>query len=240
MNTYKLDLKAYCQRIRYKGKLDVSLETLEKLHLFQVMNVPFENLDLQMHHYSLDHTAEQSKNSAIQNPSYIIDLTLKNLEEKIVFGRKSECDTDIIAKINENLQDQKKKKRSKTLLNKSVLASKPIDIPSRERAFSLNDSLSSPQSPSLFSSEKQFISKYDIVNTKKPKFNHKHNGRGGYCFENNGLFSAVLSQIGFNVKNLLARVYTPPKIPENCAENHQIILVSNLGENNESYICDVG
>ncbi len=32
-------------------------------------------------------------------------------------------------------------------------------------------------------------------------------GRGGYCFEQNGLFSAILREIGFKVTNLSARVH---------------------------------
>ena len=33
-----------------------------------------------------------------------------------------------------------------------------------------------------------------------------HNSRGGYCFEQNGLFAAVLKQLGFNCTTLAARV----------------------------------
>jgi len=34
-----------------------------------------------------------------------------------------------------------------------------------------------------------------------------HQGRGGYCFENNLLFMAVLTALGFTVRGITARVY---------------------------------
>src|SRR5437867_3136447 len=33
-----------------------------------------------------------------------------------------------------------------------------------------------------------------------------HGGRGGYCFEQNALFAAVLEEVGFRVKRLAGRV----------------------------------
>jgi N-hydroxyarylamine O-acetyltransferase len=59
--------------------------------------------------------------------------------------------------------------------------------------------------------------------------------RGGYCFEHNGLFFAMLAQLGFEVQLLLARVvYTGTVHP---GLTHRLTLVT-LGE--ERYIADVG
>jgi len=59
--------------------------------------------------------------------------------------------------------------------------------------------------------------------------------RGGYCFEQNGLFLAALHAIGFEARALLARVWlfateTPPK-------THQVLLVALNGED---WIADAG
>jgi N-hydroxyarylamine O-acetyltransferase len=63
-----------------------------------------------------------------------------------------------------------------------------------------------------------------------------HDHRGGYCFEQNALFLAVLTQLGFNAHPLSARVrfqrprdYTP-------ARTHLLIRV----ELDQSYLADVG
>lgn len=61
------------------------------------------------------------------------------------------------------------------------------------------------------------------------------NGRGGYCFEMNGIFSLALKKIGFRVTNLLARVsidesrYSP--------KTHQVMLVET---GNKLWLSDVG
>ncbi len=64
-----------------------------------------------------------------------------------------------------------------------------------------------------------------------------HEGRGGYCFEQNGLFLHVLEALGFQVSPLSARVrlqrprnYTPPR-------THVFIRVEIQGE---SWLTDVG
>lgn len=64
-----------------------------------------------------------------------------------------------------------------------------------------------------------------------------HDRRGGYCFEQNGLFLAVLEAMGFSVKPLSARVridrprdFTPPR-------THVFVRVELGGE---SFITDVG
>lgn len=61
------------------------------------------------------------------------------------------------------------------------------------------------------------------------------NRRGGYCFEQNTLFAAVLEQLGFNVTRLAARVHvgTDRILPK----THKLLRV-NIEET--SWICDVG
>jgi N-hydroxyarylamine O-acetyltransferase len=61
--------------------------------------------------------------------------------------------------------------------------------------------------------------------------------RGGYCFEQNGLFLAVLKALGFAAGPLLARVWlsaTPENVP---ARSHTLILVEAAGR---AWISDVG
>jgi N-hydroxyarylamine O-acetyltransferase len=60
--------------------------------------------------------------------------------------------------------------------------------------------------------------------------------RGGYCFEHNGLFQAVLREIGFEVTPLAARVVwsAPSALP---ARTHCLSLLTIDGER---YIADVG
>lgn len=60
--------------------------------------------------------------------------------------------------------------------------------------------------------------------------------RGGYCFEQNGLFERVLREVGFNVRSLLGRVVlaNPPQMPP---RTHRLLLVELAGER---WIADVG
>ncbi|WHP33405.1 N-hydroxyarylamine O-acetyltransferase [Trabulsiella odontotermitis] len=60
--------------------------------------------------------------------------------------------------------------------------------------------------------------------------------RGGYCFEQNGLFERVLRELGFNVQSLLGRVIlaNPPQMPP---RTHRLLLVDLAGER---WIADVG
>jgi len=60
-------------------------------------------------------------------------------------------------------------------------------------------------------------------------------GRGGYCFEQNLLFSAILRELGFSVTNLAARVRyrTTALLPR----THMLLLVEVSGER---LIVDVG
>ncbi|QIU88857.1 N-hydroxyarylamine O-acetyltransferase [Yokenella regensburgei] len=60
--------------------------------------------------------------------------------------------------------------------------------------------------------------------------------RGGYCFEQNGLFERALREIGFNVQSVLGRVIlaNPPQMPP---RTHRLLLVEIAGER---WIADVG
>lgn len=62
--------------------------------------------------------------------------------------------------------------------------------------------------------------------------------RGGYCFEQNNLFKNVLSQLGFHVESLIARVYwriPAAKLPT--ARTHMVLRVSSEGK---QWLADVG
>lgn len=60
--------------------------------------------------------------------------------------------------------------------------------------------------------------------------------RGGYCFEQNGLFERALREIGFTVRSLLARVVlaNPPEMPP---RTHRLLLLEVAGA---PWIADVG
>lgn len=60
--------------------------------------------------------------------------------------------------------------------------------------------------------------------------------RGGYCFEQNGLFERALRETGFKVRSLLGRVVlaNPPQMPP---RTHRLLLVELQGE---QWIADVG
>jgi len=62
-----------------------------------------------------------------------------------------------------------------------------------------------------------------------------HARRGGYCFEQNTLFAAVLEQLGFAVTRLAARVHvnTNRVLPR----THKLLRVEAEGR---SWLCDVG
>jgi N-hydroxyarylamine O-acetyltransferase len=64
-----------------------------------------------------------------------------------------------------------------------------------------------------------------------------HSGRGGYCFEQNGLFAAALRELGFDVTGLAARVIW--NAPEDAIRprGHMLLKVVIDGE---PYIADVG
>jgi N-hydroxyarylamine O-acetyltransferase len=59
--------------------------------------------------------------------------------------------------------------------------------------------------------------------------------RGGYCFEQNGLFLMVLTELGFKCRANLARVHR--NRPEPGGRTHQINLVELDGQ---IWVCDVG
>lgn len=54
--------------------------------------------------------------------------------------------------------------------------------------------------------------------------------RGGYCFEQNGVFERVLRELEFNVRSLLGRVVlsNPPALPP---RTHRLLLVELEEEN---------
>lgn len=60
--------------------------------------------------------------------------------------------------------------------------------------------------------------------------------RGGYCFEQNGVFERVLRELGFTVRSLLGRVVlaNPPNLPP---RTHRLLLVEL---DDELWIADVG
>jgi N-hydroxyarylamine O-acetyltransferase len=62
-----------------------------------------------------------------------------------------------------------------------------------------------------------------------------HAGRGGYCFEQNALFAAVLETIGFRVKRLAARVRMG--VSEMRPRSHMLLAVEVDGER---WVADVG
>jgi N-hydroxyarylamine O-acetyltransferase len=62
-------------------------------------------------------------------------------------------------------------------------------------------------------------------------------GRGGYCFEQNLLFSHVLRALGFAVTALAARVVWERAADDLRARTHMLLLVTLEGER---YLCDVG
>lgn len=60
-------------------------------------------------------------------------------------------------------------------------------------------------------------------------------GRGGYCFEVNGLLSFVLMKLGFKVHNYAARYLRG--VNEIPVRRHRVLVVE-IGD--EKYLCDVG
>lgn len=63
-------------------------------------------------------------------------------------------------------------------------------------------------------------------------------GRGGYCFEQNGLLKRVLKALGFTVQSLMARVWwmKPPEAPMR-ARSHMVLKVTIDGTD---WLADVG
>ena len=64
-----------------------------------------------------------------------------------------------------------------------------------------------------------------------------HDGRGGYCFEQNLLFMAALRAIGFEVYGLLARVLWMQPEDSLTAQSHMLLRVELDGE---TWLADVG
>ena len=63
-----------------------------------------------------------------------------------------------------------------------------------------------------------------------------NNGRGGFCYELNGLFYKLLSELGYKVKMICAGVYNNEGIPG--PDYDHMALIVNI--NNEEYLADVG
>lgn len=64
-----------------------------------------------------------------------------------------------------------------------------------------------------------------------------HEGRGGYCFEQNLLFEAALREIGFNVTGLIARVLWGHPEDAQTPQSHMLLRIDLAGE---SWLADVG
>ncbi|MEO8997935.1 MAG: arylamine N-acetyltransferase [Rhodanobacter sp.] len=64
-----------------------------------------------------------------------------------------------------------------------------------------------------------------------------HDGRGGYCFEQNVLFAEVLRTIGFEVSGLIARVLWRQPEDAVTAQTHMLLRIELDGE---SWLVDVG
>lgn len=62
-------------------------------------------------------------------------------------------------------------------------------------------------------------------------------GRGGYCFEQNLLFEAMLREIGFEVSGLIARVLWGHPEDTQTPQSHMLLRVELEGE---SWLADVG
>ena len=65
------------------------------------------------------------------------------------------------------------------------------------------------------------------------------NGRGGWCYEQNGLFGWALSQLGFDVTRLAASVMREDR-GETSDSNHLSLLVSVPDDPARRYLVDVG
>jgi arylamine N-acetyltransferase len=65
------------------------------------------------------------------------------------------------------------------------------------------------------------------------------NNRGGWCYEQNGLFGWVLSQIGFNVTRLAGNVMRADR-GDASASNHLSLLVAIPDDPDRRYLVDVG
>lgn len=62
-------------------------------------------------------------------------------------------------------------------------------------------------------------------------------GRGGYCFEQNLLFGAILCTLGFEVKSLAGRVLWNVRESKILPRDHMVLMVRVEGKN---YLVDVG
>jgi N-hydroxyarylamine O-acetyltransferase len=79
----------------------------------------------------------------------------------------------------------------------------------------------------------------DAVAIDLPSVQHKllHDGRGGYCYELNGLFLALLQQLGFDARAIAARVVMGQTDDTPTPRTHMLVLVRIAGVD---YSVDVG
>lgn len=79
----------------------------------------------------------------------------------------------------------------------------------------------------------------DAVPLDLPALERKllQDGRGGYCYELNRVFAALLSQLGFRVRTVAGRVLMDAAEGEQRARTHLVILVELEGA---EYLVDVG
>lgn len=61
-------------------------------------------------------------------------------------------------------------------------------------------------------------------------------GRGGFCYELNGLFNELLIAVGFHTHLVSGRVYGPGKVPGPEFDHMAVVVMIN----NEEYLADVG
>jgi N-hydroxyarylamine O-acetyltransferase len=81
------------------------------------------------------------------------------------------------------------------------------------------------------------IQRGDAISVALPDIERKFldEGAGGYCFEHNTLFAAVLADTGFETTTLLGRVRRGP--PERWARTHMVLRLAIDGE---VWLADVG
>ncbi|HEX5280224.1 MAG TPA: arylamine N-acetyltransferase [Micropepsaceae bacterium] len=63
------------------------------------------------------------------------------------------------------------------------------------------------------------------------------NRRGGYCYEHNGLFAAVLTALGFRLTTLAARVVYGRPNPADARRSHMLLKIDT---SDGTYLADVG
>jgi N-hydroxyarylamine O-acetyltransferase len=77
-----------------------------------------------------------------------------------------------------------------------------------------------------------------LVSLDLPTIRRKllHEGRGGWCYEQNGLLAWALRAIGFDVRQAVAGAFNGAPTPDMMG-NHVVVLVTLLGK---TWVCDLG